>query len=319
MDRLRALLARIRHFCVLIWLACVVHGTGYSAAQDDLRYPLFGPEVVPLPTVFDEESWPLPTPDDPTPPLEVVPAPEPSSPSKDTAAKVDEVILPDTGPLPWWKPWEGSFEMGMNGTRGNMDTFNLRIGAKAKRVSPHWNHTAEFTHINKTNDTQTIAYSLLFDSRAEYLIADSPWSLHVHELTEYDEFKAFKVRLSADIGVGYQWLKTDATKLLTRFGPSLSREIGGPNNKVTPELTSGVEYEHAFNPRNKIAFKTDYFPSLIRISDYRINTRASWELVVAPAWGMSLKTSIIDRYDSTPGLNKRRSDLDYSVLAMWSF
>ena len=305
--------------CIVLGLAAFLAafaGTRADAADED-RYPLFGPEVIRFPTIEGDmpaEALPL---EAFFPLIEPAP-PAAGNPSPTLEAQVQEIIVSPAQPVPWWKPWEGSFELGMNGTSGNMDTFNLRIGAKAKRTSPLWAHTAEFTHIDKTNNNRTIAYSLLFDGRAERLFPESPWRLYSHGLTEYDEFKAFNVRLSADTGVGYQWLKTDVTRLLTRFGPSVSREFGGLNHRYNPELTTGLEFEHAFNPRSKAAIKSDYFPSVKTISDFRVNSRASWEVVVAPMWGVSLKFSLVDRYDSTPG-RAQRNDLDYSLLALWGF
>jgi hypothetical protein len=40
--------------------------------------------------------------------------------------------------------------------------------------------------------------------------------------------------------------------------------------------------------------------------------------VVNPAWGLSAKLSIVDRYDSTPQ-SRKPNDLNYAALMMWSF
>ena len=54
------------------------------------------------------------------------------------------------------------------------------------------------------------------------------------------------------------------------------------------------------------------------MNDFRLNTQGSWEMAVAPDWGLSLKLSIIDRYDSTPH-GAKPNDLDYSTLVIWGF
>ena len=45
---------------------------------------------------------------------------------------------------------------------------------------------------------------------------------------------------------------------------------------------------------------------------------AGWEIALCKAWGLSLKLSVIDRYDSTPQ-GARPNDLDYSTLLIWVF
>jgi hypothetical protein len=85
-----------------------------------------------------------------------------------------------------------------------------------------------------------------------------------------------------------------------------------------PELVFGGELKHKFNPTHSILAKVDYFPTITQWSDYRLNSQASWEIALSAAWGLSLKLSVIDRYDSTPQ-GARPNDLDYSTLLLWTF
>jgi hypothetical protein len=41
-------------------------------------------------------------------------------------------------------------------------------------------------------------------------------------------------------------------------------------------------------------------------------------MALSKVWGLSLKLSVIDRYDSTPQ-GARPNDLDYSTLLIWVF
>jgi hypothetical protein len=103
-----------------------------------------------------------------------------------------------------------------------------------------------------------------------------------------------------------------------RSGISVSHEVGGPENAWNPELLFGGEFKHKFNPTHSISAKVDYYPTITDWSDYRLNTQASWEISLAAAWGLSLKLSVIDRYDSSPQ-GARPNDLDYSTLLLWTF
>lgn len=223
---------------------------------------------------------------------------------------------------PWdssvWDPWEGNVELGLNGTEGNTETFNIRLGVTAKHKTETLVQTLQFTTIQKSANGAMTANTALLDGRLEWPMPNSPWNYFLHGLAEYDEFKAFNVRLSGDTGVGYEWIQNDVTTFITRTGLSASYEMGGPDNTVHPELLFGGEYKHKFNATHSISLKADFYPNVQDFSDFRLNTVASWEIALAEAWGLSLKLSIIDRYDSTPQ-GAKPNDLDYSTLLIWTF
>ena len=111
--------------------------------------------------------------------------------------------------------------------------------------------------------------------------------------------------------------------MLTSFGLACagggaSHEFGSVDDEVKPELVLGGEWDHKFSDRQKISLSTDYYPSVEDFADARINSRASWEIVVAPTLGLSLKLSAINRYDSTPGPGSKHNDINYAFLVLWS-
>jgi len=242
--------------------------------------------------------------------------------AEDASSKATSTVVPSIADTSYWyelwDPWEGNVELGMNGTAGNTETFNVRFGANAKYKSATRNHTLQLVYLEKTaNEVQT-AETALADGRIEWPWDGSPWNYFIHGLTEYDQFKAFDVRVSADTGLGYEFIQNDQTTLIGRGGIAASREIGGPDDQIQPELLFGVEYKHKFSDKHSISFKSDYYPAIEDFNDFRLNSQASWEMAVAPEWGLSLKFSVIDRYDSTPH-GAKPNDLDYSTLLIWAF
>jgi putative salt-induced outer membrane protein YdiY len=217
-----------------------------------------------------------------------------------------------------WDPWEGNVEFGLNGTDGNTETFNVRLGATAKHKTDWLEKTLQITSIQKTANGATTANTALIDGRLDWPMKGSRWNYFMHGLVEYDQFKAFDYRFSADTGFGYEFIDTERTKLIGRSGLAGSYEVGGPDDEFKPELLFGGEFSHKFNDSNKLSFKTDFYPNISDFADYRLNSQASWELTVAKEWGLSMKWSVIDRYDSTPQ-GAKRNDLDYSTLLIWAF
>ena len=290
--------------------------------------------AIAAPAIAQEGSWPggdllrlsqldyAPIPYFAAPPPQGTPEQLPAtSATSPTDLKTEELILAPGWQL-WspaiWKPWEGSVELGLSGTDGNTETFNVRFGMTAKHKTDYLVQTLQITSIQKSADGATTANTALIEGRQEWPMPQSRWNYYLHGLIEYDQFKAFDYRLSADTGPGYEFIQTEATTLVGRIGASVSQEVGGNAGNTKPELAISSEFKHKFNPTHSIMIKYDYFPNVTDFGDFRLNTQASWEIVLSHSWGLSLKLSMIDRYDSTPQ-GRRPNDLDYSTLVLWKF
>ncbi len=269
--------------------------------------------VISLPDPAQVQSLP---PLDPPAPIMPEEIPLPTDPSK----VVEEKIVEEKIIHPWYyyKAWNGSFDLGVNGSDGNSQSFNVRGGLNAKREAP-WNITTiTANYVNNSANSVQTADKVFIEGRYEWLFADTPWSLYVHEITEYDEFRAFDVRVTADAGVGYQFWKTADSRFKGRLGPGVSREIGGVNDEWTPELVFGAIYERQISKYQKFNFTIDYFPRIDDFTKYRVNSQINWEVVLDEINNLSMKIGIVDRYDSTPE-GKQPNDIDYKTVLVWSF
>ncbi len=280
-----------------------------------LAQELAPPRVLSLPDPNAVESLPSLDPPAPILPEEI---PLPTDAKKAETEKVVDEKEKIIHPFFYYKAWNGSFDLGANGSEGNSQSFNLRAGLNMKREAP-WNITTITGNYvnNSANSTQT-ADRLFLEGRYEWLFAGSPWSLYVHNTTDYDEFRAFDVRVTADASVGYQFWKTDVSHFKTRIGPGASREIGGPNDEWIAELVFGAIYERQISKYQKFNFTIDYFPKITDYTNYRINAQINWEVVLDEINNLSMKVGVVDRYDSTDE-GKKPNDIDYKTLLVWSF
>ena len=244
----------------------------------------------------------------------------------DSTVEPDPLVAPQTPGVPNpvvetalpKKLWKGSFELGLDGSEGNTRTFNIQFGMDAKRKTDCDVVTLDLDYRKKTANYRETANRALLDWRYERLYEDSPWTTFVHGTVDYDEFQAFDLRVTADIGLGFQLIDWEKTTLALRVGGGFSHEIGGPDDAYVPELTYGLDFEHRISDRQKLAASADYIPDVTEFTDFRLKTEASWELLIDKEMNLSLKLSVLDRYDSTPhGL--RPNDLDYSAMLLWKF
>jgi len=265
--------------------------------------PLVAPPAAGLPMAGPSAAGPAPVGSAVPPPV------EPS-----VVVPVEEEVEPK----PAKKLWEGSFELGLDGSHGNTETVNFRFGVDAKRKTDHDTINLDLDYRKKTDRSQETANRAFLDWRYELLFDESPWTTFVHGTLDYDEFQPFDVRVSADLGLGYTVIDTESTNFAGRLGSGFSHEIGGPDETYVPEAVFGLDFEHKFTDRHKISAEVEYTPDMTGWNDFRLRSRASWESLIDKEMNLSLKLSVLDRYDSTPN-GAIRNDVDYSAVLLWKF
>src|SRR5687768_4846198 len=133
--------------CAAIGLCLALSATAFRSAADEpsglglIRLPSDAQELPPPNAAFQPPSGePTAT---PSPAAEEVVTPP-----------AEEIVIPQAAWDFWaphyWDPWEGSVELGLSGTEGNTETFNVRFGLKAKHKTEHLVRTLEVTSIQKT-------------------------------------------------------------------------------------------------------------------------------------------------------------------------
>jgi putative salt-induced outer membrane protein YdiY len=300
------------------------------------------PETEPDKPLYTQEIWRLPPVGQASPfaqpPAEIIPTPpvlaippaetipaaksDDKPPTANAPASLSGVlsdgerfeIKPDADKL-----WDGSFNLGLDGSEGNTEAVNFRFGVNAVRKSEFSILTANLDYKKQTSNTQTTADRLYFESRLERLIAQSRWSLFVHETIEYDRSQPFNVRDTSDMGVGYRLIKTELTTLIGRLGGGFSHEYGGPENgQYIPEAVFGLQLDCQISKRQKILGAVEYAPDIGDFLRYRIRTQAALEMSLDQEKNLALRLGVLERYNSMPD-GALPNDLDYAMMLMWKF
>ena len=257
---------------------------------------------------------------DGTPVPETANAPAADTPPADAA----EAPVPDpTEPEPrlsFWRGWKRTVDLGVLGSDGNSETFGARGAFGMERKTETEETLVGLSYVYQTDDGEKTKSRGELDARHEWLFGkESRWGFFAAGKVEYDEFQDWDWRLSGFLGPSYAFIKNDTTLLRGRVGFGGAYEIGGEDNGFEPEALIGLDFEHAFNERNKIFASAEYLPSLSDFPEYRVNSKAGWEILVDEKSGANLKLGVVDRYDSNPGDGFKKNDIEYFVTLGWSF
>lgn len=235
------------------------------------------------------------------------------------------VVIPDGSlpPPPPPKRWTGGFEFGLNGAQGDVDVLNIKLGSFADRKTDTNRFHYDFLYTLNTQDSDTKQNQALLNARDEILFPGSPWSLFAATVVEYDEFRAYDLRVGVYAGVGYTWIDDDTTLFKTRAGAGAVREMsvrrGGPSDRWVPEAVFGFDFNRKFTDRQGFLSALDFYPSLSQFGQYRVRARAAYEILLDPSHGMVLRLGVQERYDSHPGIGGRRNALNYFATLLFRF
>ena len=233
--------------------------------------------------------------------------------------KIDPVAIPVWYQPAYWfglVPWDIGFELGLNGTEGINNALSIRTGGHLKLETKFWKYDTSLVYSKNTTNGVETQNNALLDVRVDRLLGESPWSLFYLNQELYDEFQAFDLRVSLNTGVGYQIVDTETTNMLTRFGAGASREFGGPDVRWAPEALFGLDYEHNISRTQRLIATVDYFPEWEDFNLFRVVTDMGWEVDLDQPRNLSLKFSILDRYDSTPN-GVDHNEINYAALLIW--
>lgn len=277
-------------------------------------HPVLGEFLIPK-----DQATILPPPDAPVPH-----AAEPAAPPQQETPTADAPAAdPEPAPAPklsFWNGWKRSVDLGVIGSDGNSETFGARVALGAQRKTEHMETSVGLSYVYNTDNGEKTKSRGELTARNDWLFGkDSRWGFFAEGKIEYDEFQDWDWRLSGFVGPSYAFISNDKTLLRGRVGAGGSYELGGDDNGFEPELLIGLDFEHAFNARNRIFASGEYLPSLSDFPDYRINSKAGWETIIDEKSGMNLKLGVVDRYDSDPGDGIKKNDIEYFITLGWSF
>ena len=214
--------------------------------------PTYAPNPVPDAPVFDMGRVPyvaqVPLEEQTLPPPLGSSIPAELLPDEALAAtETESWVLPNM----WFNPvdWDGGLEVGINGTDGNSQTFSMRSGGNLKRKTEFHELSGDITYLRTEAGGIETQHNAIANGKYERYFGDVPWSLFFKDMLEYDEFKAFDLRLVMNMGLSYQYIKTDTMSLKGRFGAGTSHEFGGPDDEWVPELVYGADFDHQLSKR----------------------------------------------------------------------
>ena len=215
--------------------------------------------------------------------------------------------------------WEGNVSFGLTGSSGNTDRVNLRGEVDGTRDTDEHLTTFLTTYSYAEDDGSTSENKFSSKLRNDFKLEDPSWFIFGQAQFETDQFQDWDQRLSLFAGPGHVFIDDDKTKLIGSVGVGATREFGGEDDDWTPEAIISATVDHKITERQQFSAGADLLPNLEDSGEFRLNSRAVWELLVDPEVNLSLRIGVENRYDSNASGDTKKNDVDYFIMLSWAY
>lgn len=199
--------------------------------------------------------------------------------------------------------WDRNVGAGISGSDGNSKDMSLNASLGLSRSAKTFRGTLTSAFFFATKGSQTISNEFFANYQHDFLLGESDYFIFLQGRYQYDEFQAWKNRISSSTGVGYQILKRKKISLEAELGFGFSRSWG-EENQWRPEGVLGIVF--SWKPLEGHEFTADatYYPDFSNLPEFRLLANAAYIVGIAQLDGLSLKFGLKNEYDSDqPGKN----------------
>ena len=203
--------------------------------------------------------------------------------------------------------WNKELTIGLGGSLGDTDEADLRLSVRIDRETERHNWRMEGRYALSFGDQEIDDHNANLNVLHDWLWPASRWFAFTYGLYDYDDFEAWKHRLTGGLGPGYHLIANPVFKLDSRFGPFFTYEFGDENT-ARPEFAGGLFAKWTVREGNTVELNNVYFQTLDE-SEFRALSRLDWKIRLPLSRVISLKLSIYNEYDSAS--EKSKDNLKY--------
>ena len=213
--------------------------------------------------------------------------------------------------------WTGSAVASYMETAGNSVNRNASIMADAMRRSEDTRTTVDagYLHSQQESDSgvdETTADNFFFGGKFDYF-----WSkrFYTYANARYYKDKILELdhRLTAGVGLGYQWIETDNWNIFTELGGTCVDEKYSllDANDTYISARGAYRIEKNFGKRVSLFHSLEILENLDTTSAYLVTADAGARAQITERWFMEGRAMLL--YNSEPPAEKEKDDTRYTI------
>jgi len=213
--------------------------------------------------------------------------------------------------------WTGSAVASYMETAGNSVNRNASIMADAVRRSEDTRTTVDAGYFHSQQKTEsgvdeTTADNFFFGGKFDYF-----WSkrFYTYANARYYKDKILELdhRLTAGVGLGYQWVETDSWNIFTELGAAYVDEKYSALDEKDTYLSARGAYhvKKDFGERVSLFHNLEILENLDTTSAYLVTTDAGLRAQITASWFVEGRAMLL--YNSQPPADQKKDDTRYTV------
>lgn len=223
--------------------------------------------------------------------------------------------------------WASTVELAFSAREGRSRNADVRVAFRTQRDTDTSRFKYDATYYTRSDRSGRTDHRVETGVFWERPRLESDWTLFAQSRFEYDEFNAWDYRVTGSTGVGYQLWNEMATDeqgveyqhvdLRLRGGGGFRREIGSPDEDFRPEGLISAELSWRPVSRQRVGATSTYFQTLDDANDFRVVTKAEWEMAIDQMEGLNLKLGLSHEHQAVTPPEVRKDDLYlYAALVL---
>lgn len=209
--------------------------------------------------------------------------------------------------------WDKSLDVGVSGSEGSSDETDVLVGLALDYADDHKRWHLVGAYDVSYSDGGLDDHNANLQMARDWLYPGSRWFAYSYSIYDFDEFEAWKHRVTTGGGPGYRIFPKGPFELDARSGPFITYEFGDEDD-ARPEMALGLFGRWKISPLGSLRVSSIYYQTLDH-DEQRNVSALEWKIRFAATRGMSLKLGAKNEFDSA----SRESENDLSYYSVLSF
>lgn len=218
--------------------------------------------------------------------------------------------------------WDSKIDLSLAVTDGNSENTSFRVGYVGVRTGARElsELSLDASYAYATSDGKDEVNEATVGVNHDWLFPESRWLAFAGGRVEWDMFRSWRYRASAEGGVGYKVIDKEDVTLIARAGGALTREFGSDNDDITPEGVLGLDFRWQVAENQSFEATTRFYPDLSDLDQFRIVSTVDWRLDLDEVNdGLGLVAGLRHEHQSEVDPGTKRNDVSLFAGVSWDF
>ena len=220
-------------------------------------------------------------------------------------------------------PWNQSVNISLGLQNGQKNSTNFSTAYHADRTVDEHKVTIDIRYRMAESEGDRTANRFSSAWGNTWLQTDSKWDVFTNLQFDWSEFQSWDKRFIGDLGVGYELIKIEngdeAFTLIIRLGSGFRKEFNSGNEGLIPEGLLGARAQWAISNKQTLSAESTLYPDYADFTDYRLVTKATWNIDLDSVKNMQFSIGLLHEYDSVVDAGVERSNLHLTAGVKYDF